>query len=214
MANELQQPARVVGKKSYGKCRINPVANREPADRPGCRRWRQGRLARVRSLLSMKLCKFILVSAVFLCLFDCVQAEEPSPLRINVSLSTKEVTAASTSETVVVTITISTANDHKYDLDIGSFAECFGVYILGPWGPVPTRLGSSFGWMHGEHSASVVHVIEKNKPYSTEFRLSEYFDIADPEKFRPGQYQMNIKFYGSGLRSPIDSGPLTFVVKK
>lgn len=144
-------------------------------------------------------------------------------LSVQISLSTNE---AEQGGDVTVTVTVSTTNAQSRQFRIGSFAESFGVYILGPWGPVEPDLKKvrPENWMHGEHSASTLVTFEKGKPFTTTFILSDYFRTGEPTKqvpgvidgLLPGEHQMNIKFlvYDLGMTQPIDSGPVLFMVKK
>ena len=68
--------------------------------------------------------------------------------------------------------------------------------------------------MHQQHSAAEEVTVGKGKPYRTTVKLSEYFKVADPDVFKPGAYQVNVKFFETGWRmaTPIDSGALKFQV--
>jgi hypothetical protein len=56
--------------------------------------------------------------------------------------------------------------------------------------------------------------VRKGKPFRATIRLSEYFPIKDAKQFRPGLYQVNVKFYDEGLKmaAPVDSGAVQFEV--
>lgn len=49
-------------------------------------------------------------------------------------------------------------------------------------------------------------------PYRTTVKLSDYFPVNDAAQFKPGGYQVNVKFYDIGLKMsvPIDSGAVRF----
>jgi len=144
-------------------------------------------------------------------------------LAVHVSLSTNEIEQGGD---VTVTVTVSTTNSLPRQFRTGSFVECFGVYILSPWGPVlpDVKKVRPENWMHGEHSASAQVTIENGKPFLSTFRLSDYFRTTEPAKqvpgaidgFLPGEHQMNVKFLVNdlGMTHPIDSGPILFTVKK
>lgn len=145
------------------------------------------------------------------------------PLAIDISLSTS---AIEVGENIRINVTVSSLDGESPRFRIGSFPEYFGVYILGPWGPVQPDLKKvrQENWMHGQHNASREVVIEKGKPFSTSFELAEYFRTEKPTQQYPGpvdgllsgKHQMNIKFFirGADMSAPIDSGPVIFVVKE
>ena len=66
--------------------------------------------------------------------------------------------------------------------------------------------------MHQQHSASRQVFIAKGKPYRTTVKLSDYFRTGEAEQFKPGVYQVNLKFYAITLKmvAPIDSGAIRF----
>jgi hypothetical protein len=66
--------------------------------------------------------------------------------------------------------------------------------------------------MHQEHSAAATITVAKGKPYRTTIRLSDYFKVGDSAAFKPGKYQVNVKFYESEwkMAAPIDSGAERF----
>ena len=111
-------------------------------------------------------------------------------------------------------VTLSTEDDQSYDFLLGSFPQAFGIYVLGPWGPVPPAPSKvrPENWMHQRHSAAARITVAKGKPYHTTVKLSDYFKVRDAGEFKPGGYQVNVKFYDTGLKmpSPIDSGPVRF----
>jgi len=90
------------------------------------------------------------------------------------------------------------------------------MYVLGPWGPVQPDLSKvrPENWMHQQHSAASPITITPDKPFETKLRFSDYFPVNDGSIFRPGRYQLNVKFYSVelGMEQPIDAGPFTFSV--
>ena len=147
----------------------------------------------------------------------CVAAGERKqyPFTIRASLSSAELASA---QDITVTVTLSASDVQKREFDFGSFPQCFGVYILGPWGPIQPDVKKvrPENWMHQEHSPAKRIVVTKDRPFKTFFKLSDYFPITHSSIFRPGEYQMNIKFFdvGLGMPRPIDSGPVTFIIKE
>lgn len=113
-------------------------------------------------------------------------------------------------------IVVSTDSEGSHTFELGSAPQVFGVYLLGPWGPVQpdlTRIRPE-NWMHQEHSKAVSITVTKDKPYVTAIKLKDYFPTRDPAVFKPGVYQANVKFYAIDLKmgSPIDSGPIRFEI--
>jgi hypothetical protein len=115
---------------------------------------------------------------------------------------------------ITLEVILSTDGDRAHTFLLGSFPQAFGIYVLGPWGVVPPDPGKvrPENWMHQEHSAAAEVTVAKGKPYRTSVKLSDYFKVADPDVFKPGAYQVNVKFYESGWKmpAPIDSGPVRF----
>jgi len=115
---------------------------------------------------------------------------------------------------ITLEVTLSTDGDESYEFLLGSFPQAFGVYVLGPWGsvaPDPAKVRPE-NWMHQQHSAARLIKVAKGQPYRVTVKLSDYFLAADAGQFKPGTYQVNVKFYESGWKmpAPIDSGPVRF----
>jgi hypothetical protein len=117
-------------------------------------------------------------------------------------------------EEIVLQVTISTDDEQNYEFRLGSFPQVFGIYLLGPWGPIQPNLAKvrPENWMNQEHTASRQVFIAKGKPYRTTVKLSDYFRTEEDEQFKPGGYQVNVKFYAIHLKmvAPIDSGAVRF----
>ena len=66
--------------------------------------------------------------------------------------------------------------------------------------------------MNQQHSTAETITVSKGKPYRATLKLWDYFKVADGELFKAGGYQVNVKFYASGLKmtGPIDSGASLF----
>lgn len=115
---------------------------------------------------------------------------------------------------ITLEVVLSTDGSQSHTFLLGSFPQAFGIYVLGPWGavqPDPTKVRPE-NWMHQEHSAATRITVARGKPYRTTVRLSDYFKVTDPDVFRPGGYQVNVKFYESSwnMPAPIDSGAVRF----
>ncbi len=137
-------------------------------------------------------------------------AREPR-LRLNVGGPAESVAVGGDIQLEVI---LSTDGDQAQEFLLGSFPQAFGIFVLGPWGPVqpdPSKIRPE-NWMHQEHSVAARIRISKGKPYRRAVKLSEYFNVADATQFKPGEYQVNVKFYESDWKmpEPIDSGPLRF----
>jgi hypothetical protein len=155
----------------------------------------------------------ILIAAVLLGAAAAVPtatADAP-PLKLQVSGPTKPVAAG---EEITLEVILSTDGEESRTFLLGAFPQAFGIYVLGPWGAVQPDLTKirPENWMHQEHSAAAEITVAKGKPYKTTVKLSDYFRVADPEVFKPGEYQVNVKFYESGWKmpAPIDSGAVRF----
>ena len=143
-------------------------------------------------------------------------AAEPA-LKLQVTPSPKVVAVG---EDVTLDIVLSTEGPESHTFLLGSFAQIFGVYVLGPWGivqPDTTKVRSE-NWMHQEHSAAAKITVTKDSPYRATIKLSDYFRVRDADAFKMGRYQINFKFYESSwnMSAPIDSGTVLveLVVKK
>jgi hypothetical protein len=118
---------------------------------------------------------------------------------------------------VYLHVTLATTGKGRYEFRLGSFAQDFGIYILGPWGPVspdPARIRAE-QWLHQEHSKATLIQVSAARPYTVSVKLSNYFDLANPKQFKPGVYQVNVKFFEGrlGMRAPIDSGTVQFRIQ-
>ena len=155
----------------------------------------------------------IIVGCVPPCLAKDVSAQDGLQLKIVSSRS-----ALAAPDVMHVTVTLSTTGDDSYIFHIGSFAELFGVYLLGPWGVVQpdSRKILTQNWMHQQHSPSTRVLVKKGRPFETSFKLSDYYDVKDKNVFREGRYQLNVKFYaaGLGMKSPLDSMPIYFDIRQ
>ena len=119
-------------------------------------------------------------------------------------------------EEIQLEVILSTDGDQSYEFLLAGFPQTFGVYVLGPWGPVlpdasKVRLEN---WMHQQHSTAARVTVAKGKPYRTVVKLSDYFKAFEAGGLKPGDYQINVKFYvvGLGMQTPIDSGPVRFTL--
>jgi len=117
-------------------------------------------------------------------------------------------------EEIVLQVTISTDDEQNYEFQLVAFPQVFGIYLLGPWGPIQPNLAKvrTENWMHQEHSVARQISIVKGKPYRATIKLSDYFQTEEAEQFKPGGYQVNIKFYTVDLKMavPIDSSAVRF----
>jgi len=122
--------------------------------------------------------------------------------------------AIAVGEEIVLQVTISTDDEQNYEFQLGAFPQVFGIYLLGPWGPIQPNLAKvrSENWMNQQHSSAEQISIAKGKPYRTAVKLSDYFRTEEAEQFKPGVYQVNVKFYAIPLKmvAPIDSGAVRF----
>jgi hypothetical protein len=137
-------------------------------------------------------------------------ASEPK-LKLRVIAPTKPVTVG---DEITLEVVLSTDGEQSHTFLIGSFAQAFGIYVLGPWGavhPDPAKVLPE-NWMHQQHSAAAKITVAKDKPYRTTVKLSDYFKVGESEAFKPGGYQVNVKFYVSEwkMSAPIDSGAVRF----
>ena len=115
---------------------------------------------------------------------------------------------------ITLEVVLSTDGEQSHTFLLGSFPQAFGIYVLGPWGavsPDPAKVRPE-NWMHQQHSAAAKITVAKGKPYKATVKLSDYYTVADPNAFKPGEYQVNVKFYESGwkMSAPIDSGAVRF----
>jgi len=148
----------------------------------------------------------ILRTLIALTFATALSAAEPA-LKLQVTPSTKVLAVG---EDVTLNIVLSTEGAESHTFLLGSFAQAFGVYVLGPWGvvqPDTTKVRPE-NWMHQQHSAAAKITITKDAPYRATIKLSEYFRLGDADTFKMGRYQINLKFYESGwnMAVPIDSG--------
>ena len=137
-------------------------------------------------------------------------ASEPK-LKLQVIAPTKPVAVG---EEITLEVVLSTDGEQSHTFLLGSFAQSFGIYVLGPWGAVQPDLAKvrPENWMHQQHSAAAKITVAKDKPYRTTVKLSDYFKLRESEAFKPGGYQVNVKFYEIGwkMAAPIDSGAERF----
>jgi RNA polymerase sigma factor (sigma-70 family) len=140
------------------------------------------------------------------------EAPEAEPkLKLEVIAPAKPQTVG---EEIQLEVILSTESEQGYRFGYSSFPQYFGIYVLGPWGliqPDPAKIRPE-NWMHGEGVQPQQMTVAKGKPYRTNVKLSDYFKVADTIQFKPGAYQVNVKFYdrGLGMASPIDSGAVRF----
>lgn len=154
----------------------------------------------------------MLIGAVLVGVSTMAPTTAPEPaLKLQVNGPTKPVAAG---DDITLEVVVSTDGKQSHTFLLGSFPQAFGIYLLGPWGTVQpdlTKVGPE-NWMHQEHSAAAKITVAKGKPYRTTVKLSDYFKLTDPDVFKPGGYQVNVKFYESGWKmpAPIDSGAVRF----
>jgi len=121
--------------------------------------------------------------------------------------------APATAAEVVVSVRVS-CREGSYEFLLGSDPQVFGIYVLGPWGPVQPDLNKvrPENWMHQQHSAARRITVTPDQPFETKLRLADYFPVNDGNAFRPGLYQVNVKFYDIGLNMscPADTGAIPF----
>jgi hypothetical protein len=155
--------------------------------------------------------KFIVAFLLFASAMAPIAVASEPLLKLQVIVPTKPVAAG---EDITLEVALSTDGEQSHTFLLGSFAQAFGIYVLGPWGAVQPDLTKvrPENWMHQEHSATAKIIVAKDKPYRTTVRLSDYFKVGDPAAFKPGKYQSNIKFYESEwmMSAPIDSGAVRF----
>jgi RNA polymerase sigma factor (sigma-70 family) len=122
------------------------------------------------------------------------------------------VKALASGDEIQLEVVLSTDGDQTCEFQLGSFPQAFGVYVQGPGGAIQTDKVLSENWMHQEHGPASSIRVSKGNPYRTVVKLSDYFPVFDAKKFKPGAYQVNVKFYDVGLKmlAPIDSGPVRF----
>ncbi|MGC4007124.1 MAG: hypothetical protein QM811_29955 [Pirellulales bacterium] len=55
----------------------------------------------------------------------------------------------------------------------------------------------------------------KDRPYEVKFELSKYYTFKDAQTFKPGTYQINLKFFDGdvGLSNPLDAPPRRIEVR-
>jgi hypothetical protein len=115
-------------------------------------------------------------------------------------------------EEIRLEVILSTEGDQTYEFQLGAFSQTFGIYLLGPWGAIQPDKVRPQNWMHQEHGPAARISVAKGKPYRATVKLSDYFPVVDAAQFKPGNYQVNAKFYDIGLKmsAPIDSGAVRF----
>ncbi|MES2477191.1 MAG: hypothetical protein V4640_15510 [Verrucomicrobiota bacterium] len=148
-----------------------------------------------------------IVSALCLAPITSIAVASEPKLKLQVIAPTKPVTVG---EEITLEVVLSTDGEQSHTFLLGAFAQSFGIYVLGPWGTVQPDLAKvrPENWMHQEHSAGAKITVAKDKPYRTTVKLSDYFKVGESEAFKPGGYQVNVKFYESEwkMSAPIDSG--------
>lgn len=165
----------------------------------------------------------VLAATTLLCLLapsadgkkPTAQAKPEPALRLEVKAPAKPVAPGAN---ITLEVTLSAADDGSHEFLLGALPQVFGVYVLGPWGhvmPDPMKVRPE-NWMHQQHSVAARIRVTKATPYRTTMKLSDYFAVTDTKQFRPGAYQVNVKFYvvGIGMRAPIDSGPARFEISE
>jgi hypothetical protein len=143
----------------------------------------------------------------------CLSASPATKPAAPVSIDAKLIEAPKTAGGVVVAIRVS-CREGSHEFLLGSDPQVFGIYVLGPWGPVEPDLTKvrPENWMHQQHSAARRITITPDRPFETKLHLADYFPVNDGAAFRPGPYQVNVKFYDIGLKMPFpaDSGAIHF----
>jgi hypothetical protein len=144
----------------------------------------------------------------------CLSAAPATKPVASVTIEAKLVESApATAGDVVVAVRVS-CREGSHELLLGSDPQVFGIYVLGPWGPVQPDLTKvrPENWMHQQHNAARRITITADRPFETKLRLADYFSVKDATAFRPGPYQLNVKFYDIGLNMPFpaDSGAVRF----
>jgi hypothetical protein len=120
-------------------------------------------------------------------------------------------------EDITVQLVLSTAGPKSYGFLLGSIPQVFGIYIVGPKGPIqpdPTKVLPE-NWMHQQHSAATPIQVAKGLPYRVTISLADYFATKDPKQFGPGLYQVKLKFLetGLGMKTPLESRPVRVEIK-
>lgn len=66
--------------------------------------------------------------------------------------------------------------------------------------------------MHQQHSTAADITVAKGSPYRTTVKLTDYFKMTDADVFKPGVYQVNVRFFvkALGMAAPIDSEAVRF----
>jgi hypothetical protein len=154
--------------------------------------------------------KRFVVAAVLLLALTGHGAERASPITIEGKLVSESPAVAGD---VVIAVRVW-CKEGSHAFRFGSEPQVFGIYVLGPWGPVQPDLAKvrPENWMHQQHSAATRIVITPDKPFEAKLRLADYFPVKDAAAFRTGRYQVNVKFYeaGLGMPRPADTGAMTF----
>lgn len=132
----------------------------------------------------------------------------PPVLRLELRLPTSPFPA---SRAITCHAVVHTENEQPLKFQVGSFPQVFGLYLLGPRGPVapdPAKVRPE-NWMHGERSATTEITMKQGSPYDAEFNLLDYFRAQD---LPPGNYQLNVKFQETslGMTEPLDAPAQTF----
>jgi RNA polymerase sigma factor (sigma-70 family) len=130
-------------------------------------------------------------------------------LKLGVIAPTK---ALAIGDEIKLEVVLSAEDDQTYEFQLGAFPQAFGIYLRGPKGVIQPDKVLPQNWMHQEHGPATNIRVSKGKPYRTTVKLSDYFPVVDVAQFKPGTYQVNVKFYDVGLKmpGPIDSRPVRF----
>jgi hypothetical protein len=157
----------------------------------------------------------VVLSVLWASTSPCVAAEEAPKFKIKVT-GPEWPSEVGDDFNLSLGITVSTESEGNHTFLLGSLPQVFGVYILGPWGPIQPDLTKirPENWMHQEHSKAIPITVTKDKPYTTTIKLRDYFPTRDTAVFKPGAYQVNVKFRAIDLKmaAPIDSGPVKFEI--
>ena len=156
---------------------------------------------------------FVMIVAVLLGATAAAPSAAASEPRLNLQVIGPDHPVA-VGDDITLEVILSTGEEQGHTFLLGSFPQAFGIYVLGPWGtvqPDPAKVRPE-NWMHQEHSAAAKITVAKGKPYRTTVKLADYFKVTDSDVFKPGGYQINVKFYESGwkMAAPIDSGAVRF----
>jgi RNA polymerase sigma factor (sigma-70 family) len=142
------------------------------------------------------------------------KGENEPRLKLQITGPAKPVTQGAE---VTLKLVLSTDGGQTYDFLLGALPQVFGIYVQGPAGPVqpdPKKVLPQ-NWMHQQHSAAAPITVARGRPFQTTVKLSDYFKVADPDQFKPGQYKVTFKFHCITLKmpAPIESNAAPFEVQ-